>query len=176
MKDEVEEFLRRVAQLRQQAEAQNRGQPSRPAPVPRPSPPPPTLVQAPPARLVPVPEPVSYPQPIQAEVVDAELAESGDRVGRRVAQDMRGTEEIADHTRRLGEEVNLADDKMEAHLHQVFDHRLGRLKESTAAESPSAPGESDDGLMSLLKLLREPRSIRDAILMGEILRRPEERW
>src|SRR5438552_18384683 len=128
MTDEVEDFLRRVAQMRAQAEAQAKGQQPRPAvsaprkqPVQPPTPPP-----SPPPRLV--PEAVVYAQPVEAEVIDAELADSGDRVGRRVTEDLRGSAEIAEHARRLGEEVDAADNKMAAHLHQVFDHQIGHLK------------------------------------------------
>src|SRR5689334_10148039 len=99
MKDEVEEFLRRVAQMRAQAEAQAKGQRQRPVP------PPARPLQAqpvqPPARLV--PEAVVYARPAEPEVVDAELADSGDRVGRRVEEDLRGSADIAEHARRLGE-------------------------------------------------------------------------
>src|SRR6478752_7148723 len=123
MKDDVEDFLRRVAQMRAAAEAQAKGQqrpPSKPAPQPAPT--------LPPARLVPVREAPGSIRPVEAEIVDAELAESGGRVARRVAKDLSGAEQIAEHTRRLGEEVDAADDKMQAHLHQVFDHQIGRLK------------------------------------------------
>src|SRR5262245_1245446 len=135
MKDEVEEFLRRVAQMRQQAEAQGKGQaqkpPPRPAPARQPAPPrpPQTLVQRPQSALTP---------PLEAEVVDAELADTADRFEKRLRNDMRGTEQIVEHTRHLGEEVNAADNKMEAHLHQVFDHQLGRLKKSASEAAPQA--------------------------------------
>src|SRR5262245_21385959 len=131
MKDDVEEFLRRVAQMRAAAEAQARGQ--QPAAAPRLAPAqPPRLVDQPPPRLVPVRETAAYEEPAEAQVVDAELAESSDRLARRVAGDFRGTEAMAEHARRLGEQVDAADDKLEAHLHQVFDHRLGRLKETVS--------------------------------------------
>src|SRR5690349_4143325 len=121
MKDEVEDFLRRVAQMRAQAEAQAKGQ-QRPQqrPVPKQPQPP-----APPPRVAPAPIVV---EPIAAEVVDAELADRSDRMSRRVAEDMRETDQISEHTRRLGADVDAANDKMQAHLHQVFDHQLGRLK------------------------------------------------
>jgi len=166
MKDEVEDFLRRVAQMRAQAEAQAKGQ-QRPQPKQAPKPPPP-----PPPRLAPAPLVV---EPVPAEIVDAELAESGDRVGRRVAQDLQGTEQIAEHTRRLGADVDAANDKMQAHLHQVFDHQLGRLKSTggpTALVETARTG-SELSLDQIMRLLRSPGSVRDAIVMSEVLRRPE---
>ena len=110
----------------------------------------------------------------EAEIIDAELAVRGDNVGRHVAQHERRTEQIAEHARHLGEEVDLADDKLEAHLHQVFDHDLGRLKKSNieaGAQGRQAAGDLTAG--QLQQMLRTPQSIREAIIMSEILRRPE---
>jgi hypothetical protein len=174
MKDEVEDFLRRVAQMRAQAEAQAKGQ-QRPAQQQRPAPPPKPPRQQPPARLVPARQEAPPPPPLTAEVVEAELAEQGDRVSRRVSEDLRGTEQIAEHTRHLGEDVDAADEKMVAHLHQVFDHQLGRLK-STGGETALVKAERTSSELSLdqiMRLLRSPGSVRDAIVMSEVLRRPE---
>jgi hypothetical protein len=175
MKDEVEEFLRRVAQLRAQAEAQARAQQQRPGFQP-PQPPPQRMM--PPARLVPAHEEVVYLEPAEAEVVDAELAELGDDVGRHVAQHLRGDQEIAAHTRQLGAEVDQADDKLESRLHQTFDHQLGRLRKTasdTAATEHAKPAP-DVTLIEIRNMLGSPASIRDSIVMAEILRRPEDRW
>src|SRR5262245_13493843 len=134
MKDEVEEFLRRVAQMRAQAEAQARGQQQRPAPQrPPPKQPQHTPSQprlAPPSAPTPLGAGLPTPPSLPVEIVDAELADTADRFGQRVRSDLRGTEQIAEHTRHLGEEVDAADNKMQAHLHQVFDHKLGQLKSS----------------------------------------------
>lgn len=178
MKDEVEEFLRRVAQLRAQAEAQARAQQQRPGFQPPQQQPPPQRMTPPPARLVPAQEEVVYLEPAQAEVVDAELAELGDDVGRHVAQHLRGPQEIAEHARHLGEEVDQADDKLESHLHQTFDHQLGRLRKTasdTAAVEHVKPAP-DVTIGDIRTMLASPASIRDAIVMAEILRRPEDRW
>jgi hypothetical protein len=173
MKDEVEDFLRRVAQMRAQAEAQAKGQRSRPA-QPPPQPPRPPR-QQPPPRLVPTAPDPAYAQVVPVEVVDAELADNADRVARQVATDLRGTEQIAEHTRHLGEKVDATDEKMQAHLHQVFDHQLGRLKASSG-ETALVKSERSGAELSLdqiMRLLRSPGSIRDAIVMSEILRRPD---
>jgi hypothetical protein len=185
MKDEVEDFLRRVAQMRAQAEAQAKTQQQRPGQQrseqqrseqqrpPRPAPRPPVQPPPPPPRLAQTPS--AYAQPVPAEVVDAELAESADRIGREVAAHLRGSEQIAQHTQQLGHEVDLADDKLEARLHETFDHDLGRLRKaasSTAATPHVAPvGEVTSS--EVLAMLRSPQTIRDVIVMSEILRRPE---
>ena len=187
MRDEVEEFLKRVAQMRQAAEAQAKAQQQRPKPA-APEPPsqqravPPRTVPpqrpAPPQRLVPARQEITYVEPALAEVVEPEEIDRTEGFSRRVAQDLRGSEQIAEHSRRLGEEVDLADDKLAAHLHQVFDHDLGRLKKtaSETAATPAAAAASEATVGELLKLLRSPQSIRDAIIMSEVLKRPEDRW
>ena len=174
MRDEVDEFLRRVAQMRAAAEAQAKAQQQRPVPAKPPAPPRPV----PPQRLVPARQEVTYVEPAEAEIVDVEIADRVEGFNRRVAQDLRGAEQIAEHTRHLGEEVDQADDKLEARLHQVFDHQIGQLKKSTMeaaailSSDPAAEGTARD----MLQMLRSPQSVRDAIVMAEILRRPEDRW
>jgi hypothetical protein len=194
MKDEVEDFLRRVAQMRAQAEAQARAQQQRlaqpqqqqpPQPVQRMSPPagfrqpPPSAPSSfAPSPFAPSQSEVVYLEPADVEVVDAEIAELGDGVSRHVSQHLRSTQEMAAHTSRLGAEVDLADDKLEARLHQTFDHHLGRLakKASATAATPHAAPQPDVTAGELFAMLRSPESIRDAIVMSEIFRRPEERW
>lgn len=131
----------------------------------------------PPARLVPQrpQQEIVYLQPVDVEVVDAELAEMGDGVSRHVAQHLRGPEQIAERTRHLGAEVDLADDKLESRLHQTFDHQLGQLKKtaSTSAATPHATAAPEVTVNELLRMLRSADSIRDAVVMAEILRRPE---
>jgi hypothetical protein len=171
MKDEVEDFLRRVAQMR--AEAQAKGQQPRPAP---PKPPAPRPARTPPPqRLVPArPEPIQL-SPLEVEIVDAELADTADRLGQQVRQDMRGTEEIAEHTRHLGAEVDARNAKMQAHMHEVFDHKLGHLKQSSggiAAAGPMHQSTSEVSLSQIQQMLSSPQSIRDAVIMAEILNRP----
>jgi hypothetical protein len=129
-----------------------------------------------PKRLVPAREPTLQPL-TDAEIVEAEVAQVSERTSRRVAKDLHGREEIAAHAEQLGKDVDSIEGKMEAHLHDVFDHRLGRLRESTTLEeTTSVVKASNTGLASLMKSLTSPESIRDAFIMAEIFRRPEDRW
>src|SRR4051812_37859848 len=117
MPDEVEEFLRRVAQMRAQAEAQGKAQPPQQSKQKQPKQPKQQRTK-PPARLVPArQENIPSNSPVMAEAVDAELAENAGRVGRLVARDLSGAEQIAEHTRQLGAEVDAANAKMQAHFH-----------------------------------------------------------
>jgi hypothetical protein len=171
MRDEVEEFLRRAAARRAQAEAKRREQQQQP-PL-QPQAPRPQAIQRPPLRQLP-------PQRVDdAEVIDAEVADTSSRFNSSVSQNLRGTSDIARHASSLGAEVDQADDKLEARLHKTFDHQIGRLKDTTtAAPVREAMQTSDDLLasMNLTKLLTNAQSIRNAIILSEVLNRPEHRW
>jgi len=200
MKDEVEDFLRRVAQMRAQAEAQARAQQQRLAPPQQPAQPP-AQRNVPPPRLVPQPRPmpqqqfpqqqfpqqqappqyspqrqeVVYLEPVDMEVVEAEVAERSDGIADHFSQRLRGPQQITDQARHLGEQVDLADDKLEARLHQTFDHKLGRLQNTASSSAAVAHVASvpDVTLGELLPMLRSIESLRDAVVIAEILRRPE---
>lgn len=203
-RDEVEEFLRRAAARRAAAQQQQQQQQHRPlvppqpqqgwaAPPPVPPPQPQFPPQRPPQPYAPQPvrrpaslaevvilEPAPPPVTLEAEVVEAELADQQDRLGRFVAQDLRGAQEIEAHTRQLGAVVDQADDKMEARLHQVFDHSVGQLKKQATDSIPKTQEGAEQGpaltSASIAELMRSPPAIRTAIILGEILHRPEERW
>ncbi len=66
-------------------------------------------------------------------------------------------------------QVDDADEKVEEHLHEVFDHKLGRLGSSAYGQkiliaSPVAE--------SLINALRSPEGLVTAIIIQEILQRP----
>ena len=64
---------------------------------------------------------------------------------------------------------------MQAHLHQVFDHKLGQLK-STGGVTALVTTERNAAELSLdqiRRMLASPQSVREAIIMSEVLRRPD---
>ncbi|WP_254513683.1 hypothetical protein [Anatilimnocola floriformis] len=175
MRDEVEEFLRRAAARRAQAEAKRREQqqPAKPAPPPQ-QPQRQPLVQR---------QPLAQRAPVQAEplveIIDAEVADTSSSFNSSVSQHLRGTTEIARHASSLGAEVDQADDRLEARLHKTFDHQLGQLKDTTTAAPVKQPMQTSDALlasMNLTRLLSNAQSIRNAIILSEVLNRPESRW
>ncbi|MFV1967233.1 MAG: hypothetical protein ACC628_17530 [Pirellulaceae bacterium] len=125
---------------------------------------------------------------LDAEIVDAEILEeedvSGADVSRQVFQHL-DTSSFAEHASHLGENVDQSDDRMESHLHQVFEHKLGRLGAQTSAAAESVL--DDDGAQAEKKkaptsastvadMLRDPRNLRNAMVIREILTRPEHLW
>jgi hypothetical protein len=169
--NEIEEFLRRKAQ--------------RPtAQSPRPT----IVVQQPPA-----PKPLRT-QTVAQQRVGGKIDEPvllDKPVGGQIGEHVKHYLDESDLSRReaeLGKEVAQADREIDQRLHQKFDHRVSQLAavpgEAAAApvayEPPDLVGASADIPASfatgLLDLVNDPESLRQAIVLNEILRRPEERW
>jgi hypothetical protein len=170
MADDLEAFLRQAAQRRAQKAA---GAPQAPAAVQRPAPAAPPRTPASPqtARLStrPAQSPTPTPNIVAAEVVPVEEVS---RFRTRV-----DTSSIARHAGQLGEEVGLADEHMEEHLSKAFDHQVGSQAGQPAPASLTTPTTvSFDSVLDvemLLEMLTKPSSVRNAVVLSEILRRPE---
>jgi hypothetical protein len=74
-------------------------------------------------------------------------------------------------TSQLAAEISLADEKMQAHLESVFDHRLGTLQHREVAPTRRVTGSPI--AESVVKMLRDPQGVQQLIVANEILRRPE---
>ena len=156
MAGDIEDFLRRAAQRRAGRQA-----PQQPAP-------PPDI------------------QILDAEVINEQVPQaqilSGGSVDQHVSQHI-ADGVFDDRLAQLGQEVDRSDDLMEAHLQEHFEHDLGQLGAKTAAaaestlddDSPKAPPPPiQPG--DFARMLCDPASIRQAIILSEILTRPEDRW
>ncbi|MCE5301823.1 MAG: hypothetical protein LLF97_01790 [Planctomycetaceae bacterium] len=157
---EIDRFLRRA---REKSEATTST--SRPAMAPK--------TPAPAAISKSEPAPVSTPKPV------------GGQVGRHVDQYLDEPQKFERREASLGQEVAQVDQTIDQHLRHVFDHRISQLAAvpGEAAASPLAdesPGQavetSDAPVIELLQWLSDPDSLRRAIVLNEILHRPEERW
>lgn len=162
LRAEVEEFLRRAQGKK--AEPPRPVQPQAAAPPPRrPMP----EMAKPPAQPVrglrrpPLKTPVLEPIELRMEGV-------AEHVARHVT-----TQDIAEHTIKLGKDVALADDRLESRLHETFEHDVGHLKhreEDSAKKAPQTIAEE------IRQLVRQPAGMRQLIIANEVLRRPEQRW
>jgi hypothetical protein len=124
---------------------------------------------------------------MNVEPIDAALVETD--VGRQsVSEHVREHLNVSATVRRLdrlGDNVEAADDDMDAHLKSVFDHRVGSLpsKQRSIGPAPS-PNDSTSALdapaapapIDFAALLGDGQNVRKAIVMSEILQRPEQRW
>jgi hypothetical protein len=170
--NEIEEFLRRKAQ-RRPAEPQR-----------------PTIILQTPA-----PEPVrAQTVPKTAKSIGSPLDEPvllEEPVGGQLSEHVKRYLDESDMSRReaeLGQQVAQADREIDQRLRQKFDHRVSKLEAvpgeaaapPVAYEPPDLVGASADIPASfatgLLDLLSNPDSLRQAIVLNEILHRPEERW
>jgi hypothetical protein len=168
VKDEIAEFLRRAAQGRAGAREAAAPQP------PRRPPQPPRPAFGPPAPRAPV--------PVELEVVEEPALGKG--VVTHV-QEYLDSKEIVEHVQKLGAEVDQTDERLEEHLHETFDHKLSRLgrlpdepREPESEQPPEAAGPEmpSTAAAGFAALLADATSVRQAIILNEILRRPEDRW
>ncbi|MHC4179994.1 MAG: hypothetical protein ACYSWU_21020 [Planctomycetota bacterium] len=162
LEDEIGEFLRRAAQHRQ----------GQPPPGPRPG--------APPA----------VGQPAGQQVVEAQVV-GQPAIGEGIKQQVGEYLDAGEFRRRaaeLGEEVAESDEQLEQRLHAKFDHEVSTLarRPGESAGAPRvAPAEEAEGGVAelpstaaagLAAMLSNPVSIRQAIVISEIINRPEQRW
>ena len=80
----------------------------------------------------------------------------------------------------LTEDMERADIEREEHRKKTFDRQIGSLTDTSRSEpSPSAAGEAQPAganASAIANLLAKPESVRQAIVLNEILNRPEDRW
>lgn len=162
---EIEEFLRR-------AQSQRPGQPVRtaPPPPPLPSPPPP-------------------PRPrLSEELVASELSHRPPTTVAEHVQTHLGSSRMGEvGSKDLGQGVAKSENRLEAHLRQVFEHQVGTLAsapgEAAREPTPVEPSTPADRITieapspaALAAVLADPAGMRQALLLSEILNRPEHRW
>ena len=107
-------------------------------------------------------------------------------------------ETLGQHAEQLGTQVGLADEKAEDHLHHVFDHKLGTLTdtsqdspqhseqiaegtdsqvwESTTLRRQRQSESSEERAQEIAFMLRDPSSLKEAIILSEIIRRPVDHY
>ena len=159
MARDIEDFLRRAAERRQQQLKQKQagGQAS---PPPRATPPP----------VQPRPKPRTLVSREDIDVVDMRDQSVAEHVKSHI-----DTSDIASHAERLARDISQVDEKVEARLHQKFDHGLGKLESRKAIEAPpeATVDEVSATALGLVEIIRSPKTLRQAILLSEILRRPQ---
>lgn len=175
MFDEIEKFIKKIAEAAEAAQRQEQRQRE-----PQPQPPqnqnrPPQKQrggkQQRPPRIAPPVEEV-----VDADIIDVDVIESADRFSKKVARDFRGSEQISKHASQIGRQLEQSDENMDAHVHQALDHKLGTLKQSDTKAPQAQIDATTDVVLNLKKSLSSPDSLRNAIIVSELLRRPEENW
>ncbi len=171
MSKDIEDFLKLAAERRRkaqnqanQAQQQPRQQPPRQQQPMRQQPPRQQQPQRQPPRQVPrEPDIVYEAEPV--EKVRTLLKPSID------------TSHVSEHASHLGERVQREENKTERHIQETFDHKVGRLAQKKSKPSNRKKVTAGAGSpKNLIKMLSNPDSIRQAVLLSEILRRPEDLW
>jgi hypothetical protein len=144
LRSEVEQFLRQV-----QGEQPNTGQTKRPTVV------------------------TKRPLVVKVEQLSPsalELEPPHESVQEHVSKHM-STADITQHAATLGVEVGHADEKLQAHLQEKFQHQVGALEPRQQRAEPQR--RQNKAAAEIAALLRSPTGMRQAIIASEILRRPE---
>ncbi len=182
MARDIEEFLRRAAERRKQNQAGGGAVPPKAPPVSRPA-------QAPPKKRLAdeASAPAADPYARKTQAAPPKSPPRSPAPPRPPARKKR--ESIEDHVRRaivvsdvtenashLAEDISQADERLEARL-EKFDHSMGALEGTdTVTDDTVASVEGADKshlAVGLLELLASPKSIRQSILISEILKRPD---
>jgi hypothetical protein len=163
---ELENLLREIAEQQQ---------PARPRPAPPRAPQPQPAGQAPrPQR--PAPSRPGAGQP--AEVLDAEIVDAAPvrRHAAAVAKQVEkhpDTSDVTARATRLGSDVVQAAEKLEARLHEKFDHQSSRMDDPDDKVGAAAGAAF---AARIAELFRDPQGIQQAFILNEIINRPEVRW
>ena len=114
---------------------------------------------------------------------DRDDVERGSSVGEHVRQhlDTSRFEERAGRLSHLQQKVN---QDIGERVHSAFDHRVGTLAEQsgTRTDAQGAAMTTDDSatgpnsVVQIVAMLRDPQSMRNAIILQEILSPPTHRW
>lgn len=146
-------------------------------------------------------KPTPRPQPSLAAEVAQDLPQSGrGSVAQHVAE-MLDNSQFAKRAAKLSQVQQSSDDEFRSHMQRVFEHDVGRLKDDSAAAigtgSPAGSGAAVSAAApaaaasiapvarqlanrkvpaDIALLLANRRGMRDAVILKEILERPEYRW
>lgn len=163
MAGNLDDFLKRAQERRRQKQQQGAQQP----PPPRnPPPPPPTQ-----RRPSPPPTPAPQPRPAPPAFQPQPLAEPDIIIAEEAHEPLHShidTSDFEDRASHMAEEVALADDHMDEHIHEVFDHDLGRLNESAEQKKARDAAKAHP----IMKMLATKTGVQQAVIMAEILQRP----
>jgi len=161
VKEEIDEFLRRAAQRKQE---------QMPSDVPV-------------RRL----QPARSPMAGRAEAIEAVVVERpvGGEVNEHVKKFL-DERQFSERAAKMGGDVAAADTKIEQHLKQVFGHGISKLanqggETATAPEPEITPYQTDMPALSaagtgVAAMLNNVDDLRQAIVLNEILQRPVDRW
>jgi len=115
-------------------------------------------------------------RPAPPPIIEAEVIEEVQVISplKPTIQPRVDTREIVEHVAHLGERVGETIQKVEERIHEKFDHDVGRFDKSQQLSSGPSTQASKQPVQSnpLARLFANPENLRQAIIMREILERP----
>lgn len=178
MARDIEEFLRKAAERRKQQAGGGGNKPAQPQP-PR--------QQPAPQQRAPQQPPRQKPRVVEAEVVQASRRPAPAQPPRKISnlrnesvadhvKSHINTSSIASHAEQLGDRISSVHDEVDARIHRSLDRDLTEIDDTpsvTDAPRPAIFGKrSTLAADEIRKMLSDPRSVGQAILVSEILKRP----
>ena len=172
MARDIEEFLRKAAERRKQQQSGR-------APTPKPQRP---AQQPPQARQPPRAQPPQRRPPAKAPVEPVIALDQSDIVDKpsRLSPNFKSsidTSSISQHADGLGKGVRSAAQRLDSNVNRHLDHNVGRINETatiTDGPEPKIVGAKNMTMADeLLKLLKSKKSVGHAIILSEILKRPD---
>jgi hypothetical protein len=167
LRNEVEDFLRRVGEMRTAPEL-----PPKPT-----KPQPPTSQSEGPRRVREKPTPTNRSAARNQQASESSVSRGGS-VTEHVQQHVGHLREsqLAEQAARLGADLAQTDERLEQRLQQKFDHKVGTLASGTLAKNPGATPIFTSPAQEIAAMLARPDSMRNAIVLGEIMKRPSDDW
>lgn len=179
MARDIEEFLRKAAErrLQQKGGGPQKRHPQQPPPSPSPAQPPqdPYVIEAVEAEVVEAPpvrqttQPPTKKPPRKSSIRSQSVA---DHVESHI-----DTSQIAQHAAELGSNIANVREKVDARIHQRLDSDLSKLDDRPTVTDDPTPAifgaRNTSAADELHRLLQNPKSVGQAILIAEILKRPE---
>jgi hypothetical protein len=171
MARDIEEFLRRAAERRQQQQGGG-----------KPAPPPSQKKQAPanpaPIKRAPLSQQQQRPDVDPIPIEEVEIVEAPVRA--RHEPNLKSsidTSDISRHADSLGSRIVAAHDRVEDAVHEHLDHNVSKIDDTptvTDDPSPAIVGKrSTKAVEELRKMLSNRKSVGQAIILAEILKRPD---
>lgn len=156
VEDEIGEFLRRAARRH----GGKPGEPGEPAEPPRPA-----------AKPM-MAEAVKGPEPAEA---------AGPPAAARAGADHFAGGRLSKQASQLGRQATEQEKQMAKHRQEVFDHDAGQLaappkRRKRASLSATKVSKTPTAAVGVAAMLASTESIRQAIVINEVLQRPEHRW
>jgi hypothetical protein len=86
------------------------------------------------------------------------------------------TESLIEQASHLGDDIVVAEDKLESSVRAKFANELGTLKDTHDGDAYRQRSNENIAANHLASLLTNPKGVREAIILSEILDRPIDRW